>query len=59
MVIGMSKIAYAKHPLKPDDKKKLKADGYKILDVKFKPDEIGSDDIVFPAVKRSRKKSEE
>lgn len=31
------KIAYEKHPVSPERKKELRAQGYKILDVIFKP----------------------
>lgn len=30
-------ITYVKHPLDPKEKKKLISEGYKILDIKFKP----------------------
>ncbi len=57
----MSGVAYAKHPLASEDAQKLRADGYKILDIKFKPDVIGKEDTVFPKppVKRKAKKKED
>lgn len=33
------KIAYEKHPVSPERKKELRAQGYKILDARFAPDE--------------------
>lgn len=32
------KIAYVEHPVSTDDKKKLNKDGFKVVDLKFKPD---------------------
>lgn len=55
----MSKIAYAKHPLAKDDADKLIAEGFKIIDIKFKPDVIGEDDTVFPKPKKTRAKKKE
>lgn len=31
------KIAYEKHPVSPERKAELRAEGYKILDIRFKP----------------------
>lgn len=31
------KIAYVKHPLSPEEKKKLREQGYKILDKRYDP----------------------
>jgi len=33
------KIAYEKHPVSPERKAELRAQGYKILDARFAPDE--------------------
>jgi len=33
----MQKIKYLKHPVSPEQKAKLNAQGFKILDEKFKP----------------------
>ena len=48
-------IAYAKHPLSQGDKQKLRADGYKILDYRFKPKILSKGDKVWPEVKRKKK----
>jgi len=48
-------IAYAKHPLSQVDKARLKKDGYKILDIRFKPETLEKGDKIFPAVKRKKK----
>jgi len=48
-------IAYAKHPLAIEDKAKLRADGYKIIDLIFKPTRLNKGDKVFPAVRRKKK----
>ena len=37
------KIAYEKHPVSPERKKELREQGYKILDVIFKPAEVKQD----------------
>lgn len=34
------KIAYEKHPVSPERKKELRAQGYKILDLRFKPADL-------------------
>ena len=34
------KIAYEKHPVSPERKKELREQGYKILDVIFKPADV-------------------
>lgn len=40
------KIAYEQHPVSPDRKAELRAQGYKIIDARFKPavkeDKVGS-----------------
>ncbi len=33
------KIAYEKHPVTPERKAELRAQGFKIIDAKFKPEE--------------------
>lgn len=33
------KIAYEKHPVSPERKQELRAQGYRILDAQFAPDE--------------------
>ncbi len=48
-------IAYAKHPLSQADKLKLRKDGYKIIDLRFKPNVMGEGDIVFPKPRRKKK----
>lgn len=40
-------IAYVEHPVSPDKKEKIRADGYTVIDIKFKPDQIGMDDTVI------------
>jgi hypothetical protein len=39
-------IAYAKHPLAISEKEKLVSEGFKVLDIKFKPEKMGGKDIV-------------
>jgi hypothetical protein len=34
-------IAYEKHPVSPERKAELRAAGYKILDIRFKPADAG------------------
>lgn len=55
----MSKIAYAKHPIELTDIESLVSDGYKIIDIKFMPDDIGKEDIVFPKPKKERVKKKQ
>jgi hypothetical protein len=50
-------IAYAKHPLSKADRLMLRKDGYKIIDLRFKPETLGEGDKIFPEVKRKKKKS--
>lgn len=33
-------IKYVKHPVSPEEKAKLRAEGYKIIDIRFKPTEV-------------------
>lgn len=47
-------IAYVEHPVTPKQKVELKKQGFKILDVQFKPKKIGGDDKVI--MKQSHKK---
>lgn len=41
------RIAYVEHPVSPKRKAQLRADGYKVIDVRFKPEQIGMDDTVI------------
>ena len=36
----MQKIAYEKHPVSAERKAELRGEGFKILDVRFKPDDL-------------------
>lgn len=40
------KIAYVEHPVSAEQAKSLRADGYKVIDLRFKPEQIGTDDTV-------------
>jgi len=39
-------IAYVEHPVSADEIKSLRADGYKVIDLRFKPEQISKDDTV-------------
>lgn len=53
------KTAYIKHPTKQQDVEKAVSGGYRVIDLKFKPNVIGDDDIVLgeekPKPKRESK----
>lgn len=40
------KIAYLKHPLSPARKKEFKGKGFKIIDLRFKPEKTANGDHV-------------
>lgn len=46
------KVIYEPHPVTPERKKELRAQGYKIIDAKFKPEEAEE----APKPKRTRRK---
>lgn len=46
------KVIYEPHPVTPERKKELRAQGYKIIDAKFKPKETEE----APKPKRTRRK---
>lgn len=51
--------AYVKHPISKEDKKKLNEQGFKVVDLKFKPEEIEKGDKVIDGKpKRTRKPKE-
>lgn len=50
------KTAYIKHPASKDDLQKATYEGYRVLDLKFKPEKIGDNDIVIGAEKPKRKR---
>jgi len=47
----MEKIAYVEHPVLKDEVKKLNKEGFRVVDLKFKPKEIGDDDKVIQKTK--------
>ena len=42
----MFKIAYLIHPVSEERKRKFVSDGYKIVDIRFKPDDLREEDFV-------------
>jgi hypothetical protein len=36
----MSKVIYLKHPVSPEEKAKYRAEGFRIIDERFKPEEV-------------------
>jgi len=36
----MGKIIYLKHPVSPEEKAKHRAEGFRIIDARFKPEEV-------------------
>lgn len=52
-------IAYVKHPVSKEEVNKIRDDGFKVVDLRFKPSSIGKDDKVFdgkPKRKTAKKK---
>ena len=54
------KTAYIKHPVSMDDFNKAASEGYRVLDLKFKPETLNEGDIVIgeEKPKRTRKKKD-
>ena len=50
-----SKIAYEPHPVSPERKAELRAQGYKILDARFKPEEPEAKPVEAEKPKRATK----
>ena len=50
-------IAYCKHPLLQETAKEFRDDGYEVIDLRFKPGQIGKRDIIYPAPKKKTKKN--
>lgn len=54
--LAMQKIAYEKHPVSPERKAELRASGYKIMDIRFKPaDAEPSEPVKRPYVRKAEK----
>lgn len=51
-----TKKAYVKHPVSKEDKKALNKEGFKVVDIKFKPEKLGKDDKVVEKPKPDTKK---
>lgn len=54
----MQKIAYEKHPLPEGRKEELRAAGFKILDIRFKPadaEQAEAEPVKRPYVRKSEK----
>ena len=49
-------IAYCEHPLTKAEKAKIRKEGFKIIDVRFKPEKIADGDKVFNKPKPKSKK---
>ena len=50
-------IAYIKHPLNKAKRDEYVAQGYKVIDMRFKPDELGAKDIVVDVEKPKRRRT--
>ncbi len=48
-------IAYVEHPVSKAQKVELKQKGFKILDIRFKPEELEKGDKVFEKPKAEKK----
>lgn len=48
-------IAYVEHPVSKEQKKEIMSKGFKIVDVRYKPEEIGEDDEVLMHNKPEKK----
>lgn len=51
------KTAYVKHPVSREEIAKIRAEGFTIVDLEFKPEELQSGDKVFGVKKRRAKKT--
>lgn len=49
-------IAYVIHPLARADKLKLRNRGFRVVDIRYKPDFIGDKDIVVPVNTNKKRK---
>lgn len=49
-------VAYVKHPVTPKRKEQLINDGFKLVDIRFKPESVNSDDLVDDGKPKSIKK---
>ena len=52
----LEKIAYVEHPVTTTEKKALNASGFRVLDVRFKPEEIAKGDKVVMKPKATETK---
>lgn len=50
----LAKTAYVEHPVSRDEKEKLNGEGFKVVDIRFKPAEIGKDDKVIQKPKAKK-----
>ncbi|MCP3907192.1 MAG: hypothetical protein GY712_04165 [Oceanicoccus sp.] len=50
-------IAYVKHPVSKEEVNKIRADGFNVVDLKFKPSSIGKDDKVFDGKPKPKRKA--
>ena len=51
------KIRYVKHPISPEEKAVIRKAGYKIVDIRFKPDDEVEPEAAKPAQKVVRRRS--
>ncbi len=51
-----TKKAYVESPVSKENKKALNKEGYKVIDIKFKPEKLGKDDKVVERPKPDTKK---
>lgn len=49
-------VAYVKHPLAPELKAQIRGEGFRVVDIRFKPEILPDGDIVYGEQKPKRRR---